>query len=55
MLESEDADLARTHKEFEGVRGKFPAVKPDVDRLPRTEEEMKKEAEWLAVRIAQME
>jgi len=35
-------------------RGRFPPVRPDTERLPRSEEEMKEEAEWLAARLAEM-
>jgi len=35
-------------------RGRFPPVKPDTERFPRTEEEMKEEAGWLANKLAEM-
>jgi bis(5'-adenosyl)-triphosphatase len=49
MLESEDGDLGKNFRERDGVtqRGKFPAVDADENRKPRSEEEMRKEAEWL--------
>lgn len=59
MIESEDRDLARQLKEREaqtpnneGTRSRFPAVDADEDRKPRSEEAMKKEAEWLADEMA---
>jgi bis(5'-adenosyl)-triphosphatase len=57
MMESEDADLSKQLKEKERLakaelaeeekKGKFPAVDND-SRKPRSDEEMQKEAEWLA-------
>jgi bis(5'-adenosyl)-triphosphatase len=34
--------------------GKFPVVKPDAERVPRSEEEMKEEAQWLAAKLAEL-
>jgi bis(5'-adenosyl)-triphosphatase len=57
MMESEDADLGKQLREKQRVaraelledekKGKFPAVDND-SRKPRSDEEMQKEAEWLA-------
>jgi bis(5'-adenosyl)-triphosphatase len=54
MMESDDADLNRQLKDKESAalaqdhkRPKFPAVDND-SRMPRSDEEMHKEAEWLA-------
>ncbi|KAF1960585.1 HIT-like protein [Byssothecium circinans] len=59
MLEGEEGDLARQLRESkedkanaEGKRGRFPAVDADEDRKPRSEEEMGKEADWLAEEMA---
>ncbi|KAH7382645.1 HIT-like domain-containing protein [Phaeosphaeria sp. MPI-PUGE-AT-0046c] len=61
MMESEDADLgkqlaqkervARAEPAEEVKKGKFPAVDND-SRQPRSDEEMQKEAEWLADEMA---
>jgi bis(5'-adenosyl)-triphosphatase len=61
MMESEDADLGKQLREKEGAartgqaederRGRFPAVDND-SRKPRSDEEMRKEAEWLAREMA---
>ncbi|KAF2201065.1 HIT-like protein [Delitschia confertaspora ATCC 74209] len=53
MMEGEDGDLGRGFRERdgEGTRGKFPAVDAE-SRQPRSEEEMRKEAEWLAEEMA---
>jgi bis(5'-adenosyl)-triphosphatase len=58
MMESEDGDLGRQYGERERERsgdqvngqkrGRFPAVDADESRKPRSQEEMQKEAEWLA-------
>jgi len=49
LLESED--IGRGLRERDGIeareRGRFPAVDADEDRKPRSEEAMRKEAEWL--------
>lgn len=45
MMESDDADLSRQLEQKE--RGRFPAVDNDA-RKPRGDEEMEREAEWLA-------
>jgi hypothetical protein len=34
--------------------GKFPVIKPDVERVPRSEEEMREEAQWLAAKLAEL-
>jgi bis(5'-adenosyl)-triphosphatase len=57
MMESEDGDLDRQFQERQKreqngslrkeKRGRFPAVDAD-NRQPRSEEEMRNEAEWLA-------
>lgn len=49
MLEGEDGDVGR-HLLERGLRDrlKFPAVGKDEERRPRSEEEMRREAEWLA-------
>lgn len=55
MMESEDGDLARQLKKRdadETQRAKFPAVDADEHRKPRSDEEMNKEAEWLAEEMA---
>jgi len=50
LLESDSADLARQYREAR----KFP--KPDEDsRMPRGDEEMKKEAVWLAEEMEKQE
>lgn len=75
-MESDDADLARAHKQAQGAdtpstnvqaqeadalngevlkRGKFPTVRPDGERLPRTEAQMVAEAQWLAQKLAELE
>jgi bis(5'-adenosyl)-triphosphatase len=61
MMESEDGDLARQFRERNaekkeeqpngGKRGRFPAVDAD-NRKPRSEEEMRQEAEWLTREMA---
>jgi bis(5'-adenosyl)-triphosphatase len=61
MMESEDADLskqladkeraARAHLSGDEKKGRFPAVDND-SRKPRSDEEMQKEAEWLAEEMA---
>ena len=63
MMESEEGDLGRLFAEQEKAkqkesesasddkRGRFPAVDAD-GRKPRSEEEMQKEAEWLAAEMA---
>ncbi len=60
MIESEDADLGRQLSErggrepssADGIsskrRGTFPPVVADDERKPRSDEEMEKEAKWLA-------
>lgn len=50
MLEGEDGDLAKQLRD-KAERGRFPAVDND-ERKPRSEEEMLKEAEWLAEEMA---
>lgn len=60
MMEGEDGDLGRQFQERDAraqlnsfeQRGKFPAVDADENRKPRTEEEMMKEADWLAKEMA---
>lgn len=61
MMESEDADLGKQLKEKERVartelreeekKGGFPAVDNDA-RKPRSDEEMQREAQWLAEEMA---
>ncbi|OCK82042.1 HIT-like protein [Lepidopterella palustris CBS 459.81] len=55
MMESEEGDLGRQFQEHEGYggqkRAKFPAVDADENRKPRSDEEMMREAEWLAQEI----
>jgi bis(5'-adenosyl)-triphosphatase len=50
-MESDDADLGKQLQQKQGgdyrERGRFPAVDAD-ERKPRTEDEMRQEAEWLA-------
>lgn len=58
MMEGEEGDLnkqlrEKEKKEEEG-RGKFPAVDNDL-RKPRGDEEMQREAEWLAEEMAKDE
>ncbi|KAF2805418.1 Bis-triphosphatase [Mytilinidion resinicola] len=50
MMEGEEGDLGRQLKERDAQSGraKFPAVDADESRKPRSDEEMTKEAEWLA-------
>ncbi|KAF2094060.1 HIT-like protein [Rhizodiscina lignyota] len=51
MMESEDGDIGqhlREHERRHGQRGGLPGVDADEDRKPRSDEEMRKEAEWLA-------
>ena len=64
LMESDDADLARAHKQAQEAdalngevlkRGKFPTVRPDGERLPRTEAQMVAEAQWLAQKLAELE
>lgn len=64
MMESEDADLNKQLQAKEAAaqaqlaederRGRFPAVDND-SRKPRSDEEMHKEAEWLALEMAKDE
>ena len=64
MMESEDADLNKQLKQKERAeraeldeeekKGGFPAVDNDA-RKPRSDEEMRKEAEWLAEEMAKDE
>ncbi|EOA83815.1 Dinucleoside triphosphate hydrolase [Exserohilum turcicum] len=58
MLESDDADLGRQLADNEAAslapdqkRGRFPAVDND-SRRPRSDDEMRNEAEWLAKEMA---
>jgi bis(5'-adenosyl)-triphosphatase len=61
MMESEDADLSKQLADKERTaaarlaeeerKGRFPAVDND-SRKPRSDEEMQKEAEWLADEMA---
>jgi bis(5'-adenosyl)-triphosphatase len=61
MMESEDADLSKQFaaKRDEGIipetdgdsRPKFPAVDNDA-RKPRSDEDMQREAQWLAQEMA---
>ncbi|KAF2475789.1 HIT-like protein [Lindgomyces ingoldianus] len=65
MMEGEDGDLDRHFNERSGSdpstttngqgRGKFPAVDADESRTPRNEEEMEREAQWLAEEMAKDE
>ncbi|KZF25475.1 HIT domain-containing protein [Xylona heveae TC161] len=50
LLESEEGDVGKHQSEQQKYRerAKFPAVDADENRKPRSEEEMRKEAEWLA-------
>jgi bis(5'-adenosyl)-triphosphatase len=52
MMEGEGGDLAKPLREQEQRRGKFPAVDVDEARVPRSNEVMEKEAEWLAAEMA---
>jgi bis(5'-adenosyl)-triphosphatase len=64
MMESEDANLGKQLKDRErsttaelsedDKKGKFPAVDND-SRKPRSDEEMQKEAEWLAEEMSKGE
>jgi bis(5'-adenosyl)-triphosphatase len=64
MMESEDADLSKQLEEKERLakaelaeeekKAKFPAVDND-SRKPRSDEEMQKEAEWLAEEMGKEE
>lgn len=61
MMESEDADLSKqladkeraasAHLAGDEKKGRFPAVDND-SRKPRSDDEMQKEAEWLAEEMA---
>lgn len=50
MMDGEQGDLGRQLRDRRGEEGraKFPAVDADESRKPRSDEEMIKEAEWLA-------
>ena len=55
MMEGEDGDLANQFEKRDqgnAKRGRFPAVDADEYRKPRSEEDMTKEAEWLADEMA---
>jgi bis(5'-adenosyl)-triphosphatase len=54
MMESEDGDLDKQLRERDGGRSKFPAVDAH-ERLPRSEEEMAREAEWFTEEMAKDE
>lgn len=59
MMEGEDGDLDRALREKEKGetqerKGGFPAVDNEA-RMPRSDEEMRKEAEWLAEEMAKDE
>jgi bis(5'-adenosyl)-triphosphatase len=64
MMESEDANLGKQLKDKErsataelsedDKKGRFPAVDND-SRKPRSDEEMQKEAEWLAEEMSKGE
>lgn len=64
MMESDDADLNKQLQAKEAVaraqladderKGRFPAVDND-SRKPRSDEEMRQEAEWLAQEMAKDE
>ena len=51
MLEGEEGDVGKQMRRRDSARPKFPAVDND-GREPRSEEEMLKEAEWLAMEMA---
>lgn len=55
MMESEEGDLGKSLRERDAGnvpgRGRFPAVDADENRKPREEDEMRKEAEWLATEM----
>jgi len=51
MLEGEEGDIGEQMKQRGSARPKFPAVDND-KREPRSEQEMLKEAEWLAMEMA---
>lgn len=62
MLESKDGDLGRSYLEAQGQvlpepveRPKFPTVRPDGERKPRSEKVMREEAVWLANIIRESE
>jgi bis(5'-adenosyl)-triphosphatase len=50
MMDGEEGSIRRHIEEAADSKGRsnFPSVDSDDQRKPRTEEEMKKEAEWLA-------
>ena len=52
MIEGEEGDLGKQLREQDNnegqKRGRFPPVDADEDRIPRTDKEMRQEAEWLA-------
>lgn len=57
MMESEEGDVGEHLREKAAQtngekRGRFPAVDADESRKPRSEEEMREEAEWLAKEMA---
>ncbi|KAI5806939.1 Bis-tetraphosphatase [Geopyxis carbonaria] len=54
LLESEDGNMGAAHAQVEG-RPKFPTIKPDSERLPRTAEQMRAEAEWLEKKMAEID
>ncbi|KAI9671091.1 MAG: hypothetical protein M1831_005177 [Alyxoria varia] len=49
MMDSEEGDIGK-HLE---QRSRFPVPDPGDERKPRTEEEMRREAEWLAERMGE--
>ena len=61
MIEGEEGDVGGhlaerdADERGEGRRARFPAVDADEDRKPRSEDAMKKEAEWLAGEMAKEE
>jgi bis(5'-adenosyl)-triphosphatase len=62
MIEGEEGDVGKhlAEKKKQDLsngpdgeeRGRFPAVDADESRKPRSEEEMQKEAQWLAQEMA---
>ena len=47
MMDNEEGNIGKHLEE----RSKFPAPDPDKERKPRSEEEMEREAEWIAERM----
>jgi bis(5'-adenosyl)-triphosphatase len=61
LLEGQEGDIgkqlekAKKEREANGGRPKFPTPDSDENRQPRSDEDMRKEAEWLRVEMAKEE